>query len=707
MSISKRPYGYLILLLSLLLSSLGSVYAQGPGGTDESDTIVAEPSGQLTLTFEQLGYDTTRHNRDRSERFYRIDLPGNFQISPTGNYIDLVTYHLPDVPDKPAVLNSLLNGRPLAAISMTEANAISNTIRIDLPNGVLQPGTNSIRVNLDTSGTCQDSGALLDVYIDKSSTISFGYQQNSYPTDLALYPYPFVGRNIFDIPVTLVLPDQPSLIDLSAASTIMAGLGRMSGGAVNAHTMVAGELTDEVRNNHHLIVIGNPASQVLYASLDLPQPISAESIEAGQGVLEEVVSPWNPYRLVLVVSGIDDAGLLKASQALNREAHFLGVSGPLAIVTDIVDISDTNELAAPSITLASLGYSDQVIYGASPQDFAYDFQLPLGWQLDQAAFFKIKFTHSKVLDPLESVMDLRLNDVPIGGTLLDRSNIEAGELTIPLPTRLLRAGNNRLRLGVEMNFAGANRVKCLDLNNDLAWTVISSESEVFLPVNTAEVRPDLSQFPYPFSKVDRFDQTLFVLPDQPSLSVYNYLAQLVLRLGSLNQTETFAARVAFASDVEESMLENYHLIVLGLPSQNTLLTKINKDLPQPFTPDTNLLAPLAVDTVAFLPDENRDAGLLELISSPWNAEYSLLAISGTTEEGVRLALQTLLEPARPLNGNLAVVEPNLAAVAGASENLVRTYSIDTRPVTLVSASGDGVKDTSKKHLALLAERWWR
>jgi hypothetical protein len=36
--------------------------------------------------------------------------------------------------------------------------------------------------------------------------------------------------------------------------------------------------------------------------------------------------------MILVVTGDSDEGLLKASRALNREAHILGMQGPVAIV---------------------------------------------------------------------------------------------------------------------------------------------------------------------------------------------------------------------------------------------------------------------------------------------------------------------------------------------------------------------------------------
>jgi hypothetical protein len=111
---------------------------------------------------------------------------------------------------------------------------------------------------------------------------------------------------------------------------------------------------------------------------------------------------------------------------------------------------------------------------------------------------------------------------------------------------------------------------------------------------------------------------------------------------------------------------------------------VNDHLPQPFVPDSDLLQPLAVDNVAFLPDPKRDAGLLEIIASPWNENYSILAITGTTDAGFRLAYQTLLGETGSLKGNLAVIEPPLDP-SSQPPDPTSPYSIDTRP----SAPADG------------------
>jgi len=488
---------------------------------------------------------------------------------------------------------------------------------------------------------------------------------------------------------------------LSAAATIAAGLGQMSGGNIDLTAVSAGELDPVTRNNHHLIVIGKPDDNALFNDLELPLPIDNTRLEPGQGVLEEIISPWNEFRLILVVSGLDDAGVSNASHALNRQTHFLGMRGPTAIVTQLRPLSQSVTPRTSSMTLATLGYEDEIAYGAQPRNFTFDFSLPLGWQLEDFPFFVLKFYHADILDPNESIIDIKLNGVPIGSTLLDKSNATEGELTVSLLRHSLKTGRNRLEVGVEMNFAASTHDRCAGLGDERAWTVISSESEIFLPYNAIDLPPDLRLLPYPFVQNSSPNQTFFVLPDDASSSILNHLIQLAILLGSPSQAEYISAHVAYVSEVDQDMRANYHLILLGRPLENTLLRTINDYLPHPFALDSDTLKPLVIDSVAFLPDPDRDAGLLEIIESPWSERHSLLAVTGTTDKGVQLAVQTLLEPSSSLEGNLAVVEPFLFS------DQVSIFVTDTRGHITANEETSTNNTTSEDNLLFLAERWWK
>ncbi len=694
-----------ITLLCLIVFQIGliPVYAQEP---EEVEPIVVAPSGQLNLTLKQLGHTTRNLTVGTPGATFRFNLPGNFQFSPTGNYFDLITSHFPDTPAQPVTLDVSVNEQLLATVPLTAANAISATTRVNLPAGLLKIGpNNSIRVRLDgASSTCENPAAPLDVVISENSVLSFGYQQVPYPTDLGLYPFPFVEGSLLDNPVTIVLPDQPTANDLSAAATIAAGLGQASKGGIELTAVRVADLTPEIQNNYHLIVLGRPDNNAVLADLELPLPITEANVKPEQGILQEIVSPWNQFRMVLVVSGLDEEGISKASQALNRQANFLGMRGPVAVVVDLLPLVEPDTLGVSSITLAALGYEDDVAYGAEPKEYNFEFTLPLGWRLEEPPIFVFKFAHANILDPNESVLDIKLNGMPVGSTLLDDTNAGDGELVVSLPAHRLRTGGNRLDVGVEMRLPSGDA--CSNAADQRAWTVISSDSELSLPYKAVDLLPDLSLFPYPFSQNTSFERTAFVVPDQPSSQHLSQLVQLAARLGSASGTKNVTVEVAYPSAVDASIRTGRHLILLGRPSQNTLLREISASLPQPFVADSDLLEPLAVDSVAFAVDPNRDAGLLQITTSPWDNKFILLAIAGTTDRGVDMAVQALLEKTSDLKGNLAVVEPVFNPYSD-EPNQISTFSIDTRPPVLNDDEASINPSLPGSSSAGLANRWWK
>ncbi|MCB0166218.1 MAG: cellulose biosynthesis cyclic di-GMP-binding regulatory protein BcsB [Anaerolineae bacterium] len=683
---------------------------------ESSETITASQEAaapsllaadQLQLTFQDIGYGDREFSRDEATRYYTLNVPENFELSPTRSYLELHTQHFPPTPDKPSVVRVVMNGRLLTTFPLAASNAVSNVVRINLPQETFTAGSNSMRVDLDTSETCEEGGALVDFIVDDSSLVGFAYEQRPYPTDLGLYPYPFSETGFSMVPVTIVLPDEPSSQTLAAAATVAAGLGRASEGMIEINTVLAGDLTPDIRDEHHLIIIGQPDNNSLLSDLTLPVAINSKNLKPGYGIIQEVISPWNELRLALVVSGPDEKGVLKASQALNRQVNFLGMRGPVAIVIDLLPLPDeaTTQSTGSSMTLASLGYTDKTAYGAGRQDFSYEFILPRGWQLEEQPYFVLKMAHADILDTTESVADIRLNGVPIGSALLNQDNAISGEITLQMPRRLLKTGRNSLNIAVEMSLPNGDL--CADKGDQRAWTTVSSDSEIFLSYSSLDVTPDLSLFPYPFIQNPGLDQTVLVLADNPSTIAINELMRLAVQLGSPLTNQDIMINVAYASEVNKAMQSENHFIVLGRPTVNSLLADVNDQLPQPFQANSDLLEPMVIDSVAFMPDPNRDAGLLELMPSPWDDSYTLLAITGTTDPGVALAMQALLENGDQLKGNLAVVEPSLDPFSD-EPNQINTYSIDTRPPAQIDDEEAHLDPaTLDENLALYAQLWWR
>jgi hypothetical protein len=234
-----------------------------------------------------------------------------------------------------------------------------------------------------------------------------------------------------------------------------------------------------------------------------------------------------------------------------------------------------------------------------------------------------------------------------------------------------------------------------------------------VPYSIVDWRPDLSYMPYPFGQGSGLSQTLFVLPDQPNAAIGANLVQLAARFGSAVKNDHLAVKAVSAKGVDQEMWQDHHLVLVGRPTQNALLADFNDSLPWPFVTGSDAPGPVPDDDPELQLDSDQGAGMIQVTSSPWNETRSMLALTGTKDEGVQLAIQTLIDPEQRLKGNLAVVEP-----IPDEDGLIRVQSMDTRPSSPTEGptppGGDGPPGESQTTLVLssedkvlLAERWWK
>lgn len=684
-----------------------------PPASTPTSTTVPRPAGQITatqepaldvaltqsvdLTFEELGYGTLLFSESGWRRI-GLYLPRSFVPNSDGSYLDLTISHAPPEPDKQSVIKATFNDVPLAVITLSPENAELTTYRFYLEDAPLTSGRNVLKVSLDTGGWCSIRGAAVDLAVHSSSSFHLEYSLTQYAPDLALYPVPFFEQSFESDPVYVVLPENPSATDLSAAATVAAGLGKASYGEVALNAALDTQVSADVRNSHHLILIGKRGENRLLDQLDLPLALDDSTLSDEQGVIQELVSPWNPLRMILVVTGGSDEGLFKASQALNREVHLLGMRGPVAIVQAVLP-PDSVESAQrdADFTLADLGYEEELVYGTRPQTLDYHFYMPLAWTVTEEPRFTLYFGHAEAASPTNSSLDVYFDDVPVGSVLLDESNASEGSLEVKIPSWLIRSGRNDIRVSIEMNLDDED--KCLFLDSQHLWAVIYSHSFLHLPFVAQDAEPSLDLFPYPFNKRPSLSGVLLVLPDHPRQFDCDLMVEVAAGLGAADRGDFLALDVATAGLVDQEDHREKDLVLIGRPTAHSLIAELNDSLPQPFEPGSDRLQP-QLESVVFVQTHSRSVGLIEELATPWDPERIILVLTGTTDDGVALAGVALLYRSDRLAGNLAVVEESM------DKESIDVQAFDTRPLDLLPEGQTEVLDPEHDLLIQLGEWWW-
>ncbi len=415
---------------------------------------------------------------------------------------------------------------------------------------------------------------------------------------------------------------------------------------------------------------------------------AARAVSEGDGIVQEIVSPWDQTRAILIITGLSDEAIYKASRAMSSANRFPGMQGAFALVRDVrsmVESSPESQLV-DQVTLADLGYEDRILEENTLTQVNYFFNLPITWRLGEEAYFDLQFSHSQIINYKGSSLNVALNDQPIASIPLSDENAEQGRLKVKLPSSRTYPGRgNKISIQAELQ----SEDKCADLG----WLLIDSQSVLSLAhKEQANSGLNLDLYPYPFDRQPGLANILFTLPAEPQFQEWEASLRLAAALANDAGGSDFAPAVAVGDTWSNVNLTNYHLLAIGRPSRLPLLRHVNTQLPQPFLPDSDVIEPNLNQEILRLPPE-RSLGIIQLLTSPWNEAHALLVVTGTTDEGLQWANDVLIHRPWNLKGNLSFITADTINTIDTREltksgqaKAVATAVAEVSPVLVVTAT---------------------
>jgi cellulose synthase operon protein B len=660
----------LVLLMGLLTQPqiISHAQTETPGTPTPQPVSAEDPN---FVSFQMMGQvDRVLHGPYASLRV-RFSQPTSWKLLPgallqldLGAYFNQATL----INSKGAALVVTFNGVLLSTV-IIDWNG-EHTVSIPIPDAALVSqrldGRHELSLFLDASMDCRTSNQTT-ITLRSSSGFVLPHELVSPDTALAQLPHPFYQDSSFLLePVTLVLPRDASAEEMQAALTVVAAFGRFSSGSLALPLVTSDFSGDKTAHDQllqgHLIFVGKPGAFADLAQVQFPAPVKggvvqAPAMQADDGVVEMSVSPWNKTRAVLYVGGNSDIGVVKAAQALS--SGVLRASN-LPNLTFISDVNASIDIPTPPMdrTLRDLGYQTADIlsgYGISTSD--YSFFVPPGMVAGQDAYINIVYSHSALLDFSRSGLVLFLNGNAIGSARFTEETAKStNTLQVGLPVYALRPGNNRLT--VEADLIPLDY--CSDLINNGMWASIAPTTLIHLPLIPAQAQanvlpPDLSRYPYPFPAQPTLSNTAFVLA-KDDLIGWSIAAGLAAELGKNASGELINFGAYFADAVPDEIRTGKDLILIGRATRLPLLDGISDKLPAPFPSGSDLAEERGLRVTYRLP-EGTNLGYLQMFSSPWNEQNTILAVMGSTDLGLQWAGNVLVDPRwrSHLSGNFAVV----------------------------------------------------
>lgn len=394
------------------------------------------------------------------------------------------------------------------------------------------------------------------------------------------------------------------------------------------------------------------------------------AVAGDDGIVQEIFAPWNANQVILLITGLTDDALRKASQAMSSESRFPGMRGPVALIRNALrpDEIINDPQSGLKVTFEELGYADQIMRGDSSQNVDFFFDVPLGWQLTQDAYLDLFFNHSQLIKLENSGVTVLFNRKPVASLALTPETALDGSLRVKLSNVEIQTTRPN-RITVQVNMATPPTAKCVDAESEQAWFVVSRSSTIFLAHKTnPNVKLDLANYPYPFNAPSTLSKFLLALPSTPTNAEWGIALNLASSIGSSSRSRTLVPSATMGAEkLSAEVLAEYNIVAVGRPSRNDLIQQANEDLPQPFIPGSDEIDQ-RLDDVIFRLSADLSLGYIQLISSPWNKDNAFLALTGTTDDSVQLSVKTINQRRR-LPGDLVLVRED------------QINSFDTRTLT--------------------------
>lgn len=663
-----------------------------PTPTRSLPTAPAIDPGDV-LTFAQTGENEITLMGPYDSHTLSLGLPANWQIK-EGAQLNLnfsVAFNLaaaaPLSGEAPTayggILSVSLNNVILQVLQLNQIGERKETIPI--PPEALIPfrrdGRHELKLSLDSGLSCY-ANQQMNLVVHASSNFIFPYELTLPDTDLANFPRPLFQGTIFPESALLVLPDQPSAEELQSALTAAAGLGNLTSSDLLLSLATLQTLTPEQRAAHHLILVGKGSSLPLLDELPLPAPLAGGNFQAPgssayDGIVQMVVSPWNPSRVVLVVSGNNDEAVIKAAQALSTGNLRPNTQPNLALVSEVR--AEPTAVAIPvDQTLANLGYGSETFRKAGNSSTSYPFQVPPGQVAGPEAYFEVVYSHSSLLNYDRSGMVILLNSLPVGSVRFsEESARQINHLQVTIPAAALLPGKNSLEIRVDL----IPRDNCTSPDLSGLWATIWPESLLHLPLGPfifqAEQLFDLSAFPYPFSLHPTLDTTAFILAAGDPAG-WNVAVQLAAYLGDRANSALTTLSAYYGDALPVAVQQEANLLIVGRASQLPMLQTLADGLPAPFDPGSDYANERNMQvTYRLAPDA--EVGYLELLTSPWNKDRVALAVLGSTPVGLQAAGNALTVSSLrgQLAGDFVAIQGNKMVTADSRSNPALALDLPT------------------------------
>jgi hypothetical protein len=262
-----------------------------------------------------------------------------------GSSMNLVYSYGPQINPRTSAVQVFLDDNFIGGARLdSDRGEIRKNLRVDLPPNLVQPNSKlkvffqmSAREPFDKQKCIQPPDQQLTGTVHSETSFDLKRENSVQLPDLNLlrFGYPFAAPQ--DLSKTaIVVPTNPSNTDILTMLAFSERLGRLTqANSVKLDVYTADTLPKSVRDNDNLVAIGTrdklPFQPEFNKSsgFNLQGAFSRASAQGtiqtpqdAQGMIKQILSPWNGDRVILGLTAQTQAGLERVRQVLNQDPWF-------------------------------------------------------------------------------------------------------------------------------------------------------------------------------------------------------------------------------------------------------------------------------------------------------------------------------------------------------------------------------------------------
>jgi hypothetical protein len=644
-------------------TALPSPVVAAPAASTVSSTVTPQKN---TETFPL--YDNDRgFQGGNSREDYFFEIVKSRKVLP-GSYVDIYYSHSPMLLPQSSTLTFLIDDIPISSVLLNENNKDKTLLRIDISKYLTKPGYHKLSFLADmqfANNICMDPNNPANwLVIHKESTFHLNMDKNYSNADLTWYPSPFFERGSQQpLQSIIVVPDQIEQAEFSAAARLVQFFStQVQYTRIHIPIYAESDLTADMLANNHTLWLGRTGHWKERGKL-LEDTLrkQAEPAIQGQGILAVGNSPWNAQLSSMLISGANEE-LTNAAAILTEETLYTQLFGKAAAIPATLKKIEppiaVNQGNPTAISFEKMGYNNHITIGGKVEgNTTINYNLPTYLDIEDEARLTIAFKHSKAIDYARSVISVKLNGIPVDSHKLSEATSDAGLIEVTLTPDVI--GTNR-SLAIEISFRFAANTntgtntnangnantnvnqleECIEPNLIGNWAVIDKASTI--SYNSVDRKNfNLQSIPYSFIKNGRWNDTIFLFPEQlgskelnAAMTLIGILGRNVVDTANLTFTQTSATGL-------KDLLRGRNIIYLGTA----------KDLPDFMNgfPDSsvefkdNKMISLTKN-IELLSDLQSRSAVIQLSHSPLNEEKTLLMLAATSPDRLGSITKALTDP---------------------------------------------------------------